>query len=180
LDDKAKKNYSFLVKVYSKNQEYNEITAIPLEDAKELLDDFKIVYDVKRKLIIEINADISPTSVAEAKEETGKGSKNIMRSVFKTNYWFDADNYYLLSSKEEINYAVNTGNDVKNIEVLNNLVTTSFSVQNYTYNESDVFKDKTLFNIKNSVLTNYWNVSGLAPTTKEQEIINNITKSFSP
>jgi hypothetical protein len=88
------------------------------------------------------------------------------------------ENYYLVSSKEEINYEINTGNDIKNIEVLNNLVTTNFNVQNYTYKESDVFKDKTLFNIKNSILTDYWNVSGLTPTAKESQIINNITKSF--
>jgi hypothetical protein len=179
LDDKIKKKYNFTVKISSQNQEYNEILAVPLEGTSELLDDFKIVYDVKRKLIIEINAVISSVSLAEAKEETAKGSKNIIKSVFKTNYWVDVENYYLVSSKEEINYEINTGNDVKNIEVLNNLVTTSYSMQNYTYKESDVFKDKTLFNIKNSILTDYWNVSGLTPTVKELEIINNIAKSFS-
>lgn len=178
LDDKISKKYNYIVKVSPQNQEYNEISAVPLEETNELLDDFKIVYDVKRKLIIEITASISSTSLANVKEQTAKGSKNIIRSVFKTNYWIEVENYYLVSSREEINYEINTGNDIKNIEVLNNLITTNFSIQNYTYNESDVFKDKTLFNIKNSVLTEYWNVSGLTPTTKELEIINNITKSF--
>ena len=74
--------------------------------------------------------------------------------------------------------SINTGNETKNIEVLNNLITTNFNIQNYTYKESDVFKDKTLFNIKNSILTDYWNVSGLTPTAKELEIINKITKIF--
>jgi len=54
----------------------------------------------------------------------------------------------------------------------------NFNVQNYTYKESDVFKDKTLFNIRNSILTDYWNVSGLTPTAKELEIINNIKGTF--
>lgn len=177
LDEKSRKKYSFLTKVYPKNQEYYEITATPLEGSSELLDDYKIVYDFERKLIIEINAEISPTSLM-AKEEKTKGTKNITRSVFKTNYRVDADNYYLISSKEEINLNINTGNEIKNIEVLNNLVTTNFNIQNYTYKESDVFKDKTLFNIKNSVLTEYWNVSGLTPTNKELEIINTIIASF--
>ena len=104
LDEKIRKKYNFIVKVYPLNQEYNEITAIPIEGTTELLDDFKIVYDVKRKLIIEINAEVSPTSLAEVKEETSKGTKNIIRSVFKTNYRVDVDNYYLISSNEEINY----------------------------------------------------------------------------
>jgi hypothetical protein len=178
LDEKIRKKYNFIVKVYPLNQEYNEISAIPLEGTTELLDDFKIVYDVKRKLITEINTEVSPITLAEVKEETSKGSKNIIRSVFKTNYRVDGENYYLFSSKEEINYEINTGNETKNIEVLNNLITTNFNIQNYTYKESDVFKDKTLFNIKNSILTDYWNVSGLTPTAKELEIINKITKSF--
>lgn len=178
LDEKIRKKYNFIIKVYPFNQEYNEITAIPLEGTTELLDDFKIVYDVKRKLIIEINAEVSSITLAGLKEDNSKGFKNIIRSVFKTNYRVDAENYYLISSKEEINYEINTGNETKNIEVLNNLVTTNFNIQNYTYKESDVFKDKTLFNIKNSILTDYWNVSGLTPTTKELEIINKIIKSF--
>jgi hypothetical protein len=178
LDEKIRKKYNFTVKVYPLNQEYNEIIAIPVEGTTELLDDFKIVYDVKRKMIIEINTEVSPITLAEVKEETSKGSKNIIRSVFKTNYRVDGENYYLFSSKEEINYEINTGNETKNIEVLNNLITTNFNIQNYTYKESDVFKDKTLFNIKNSILTDYWNVSGLTPTAKELEIINKIIKSF--
>ncbi|AOW09748.1 hypothetical protein [Flavobacterium gilvum] len=178
MDDKLNKKFNFVIKVSPQGEEFNEITAVPLEGTNEIFDDFKIVYDVKKKLIVEINAVVSPTTLAEAKEETGKGSKNITRSVFKTNYRIDMENYYLVSSKEEINFNINTGNDVKNIEVLNNLVTTNFNIQNYTYKESDVFKDKTLFNIKNSILTEYWNVSGLTPTVKELEIITNITKSF--
>jgi hypothetical protein len=174
LDVKSKKKYSFIVKVSPLNEAYNEIIAIPIEGLGELLDDFKIVYDVKKKLIIEINTEISSSTLAEFKEETGKGSKRIIRSVFKNNYRVDLNNYYLVSSKEEINYEVNLGNEIKNIEVLNNLVTTNFNIQSYTYKESDVFKDKTLFNIKNSILTDYWNVSGLTPTAKELELINKI------
>ncbi|WP_281321778.1 hypothetical protein [Flavobacterium aestivum] len=174
LDVKSKKKYTFVVKVSPLNEAYNEIIATPIESPDELLDDFKIVYDVKRKLIIDITAEVSASSLAAFKEETGKGSKRMIRSVFKNNYRVDLNNYYLVSSKEEINYEVDLGNEIKNIEVLNNLVTTNFSNQSYTYKESDVFKDKTLFNIKNSILTDYWNFSGLTPTAKEQEIINKI------
>ncbi|WP_281226254.1 hypothetical protein [Flavobacterium aquiphilum] len=178
LDEKSRKKYNFLVKVSPLDEAYNEITAIPLEGTTELLDDYKIVYDTKRKIIIEIKTEISPTTLSAVKEDNTKGVRNISRSLFKTNYRVDAENYYLISSKEEINFNINTGNEVKNIEVLNNLITMNFNVQNYTYKESDVFKDKTLFNIRNSILTDYWNVSGLTPTAKELEIINNIKGTF--
>lgn len=116
LDSKSQKRYSFLVKVSPLNEAYNEIVAIPMEGAKELLDDFKIIYDVKRKLIVEVNAVLSPVSLYGVKKEKGKGSKNILRSVFKTNYRLDINSYYLVSSKEEINYEVDLGNEIKTIE----------------------------------------------------------------
>lgn len=176
-DDKIRKKYNFIVKVNPLNQNYNNIiaTPIPVEKTKEPLDDFKIVYDVKRKLIIEVTATVSPETLSTVEENTAKGTKNILRSMFKTNYRADLGNYYLVSSNEEINYSINIGNEIKNIEVLNNLVTTNFNIQNFTYNDSQVFKDKTLFNAKNSILTEYWNFSGLTPTTKELEIINEIS-----
>lgn len=176
-DDKIRKKYNFIVKVNPTNQDYNNIiaTPIPVENTKEPLDDFKIVYDVKRKLIIEVTAVISPETLTTVEENTAKGTKNIIKSVFKTNYRVDLGNYYLVSSNEEINYSVNVGNEIKNIEILNNLITTNFNIQNFTYNDSQVFKDKSLFNAKNSILTDYWNVSGLTPTAKELEIINKIS-----
>ena len=178
LDDKIRKKYNFIVMVNALNQDYNELiaTPIPADETIEALDDFKIVYDVKNKLIIEVNAVVSAQSVREAKENTEKGSKNLVKSVFKTKYRFDLGNYYLASSNEEINYKVNMGNEIRDIEIINNLVTTNFNIQNFTYKENEVFKDKTLFNVKNSILTEYWNVSGLTPTTKELEIINKIGK----
>jgi hypothetical protein len=170
-DDKIRKKYNFIIKVNPSNQDYNNIiaTPIPVEKTKEPLDDFKI------KLIIEITVAVSSETLAAVEENTAKGTKNIIRSVFKTNYRVEPGNYYLVSSNEEINYSINTGNEIKNIEILNDLITTNFNIQNFTYKDSQVFKDKTLFNAKNSILTEYWNVSGLTPTAKESEIINKIT-----
>ncbi|HSD05906.1 hypothetical protein [Flavobacterium sp.] len=178
LDDEVRKKYSFVVKVNPSNQDYNYIAATPIVEGEttEILDDFKIVYDVKKKLIVEVNAVASPSTLRSLKENTAKGFRNIVRSEFKTLYSCDLGNYYLISSNEEINFKVNKGNEVKNIEVINNLVTTNFNIQNFTYKESQVFKDKTLFNAKDSILTEYWNVSGLTPTAKETEIINDISK----
>ena len=177
LDEKLRKKYNFIVKVNPLNEDYNDIIATPIlsEEMTELLDDFKIVYDVKRKLIIEVNATLSPESLVKVDVNTAKGTKNIIRSVLKTNYRVDSDKYYLMSSNEEINYNINVGNEIKNIEVLNDLITTNFNIQNFTYSDSQVFKDKTLFNAKNSILTDYWNFSGLTPTQKELEIINKIS-----
>lgn len=175
LEPKAKKEYDFLIKVYTANKNYYAITASPLENSKGLLDDFTIIYDPTKKLIVEINSAISPMTLARNKDKKSIGSRNIYKSFFKTIYRFDSENYYLVSSKEEIGFErVDKNNKTTDIEVRNYFVTTNFSNQNYTYKESEVFKDKTLFNKKDVVLTDYWNVSGITATEEEQEIINKI------
>jgi hypothetical protein len=77
-----------------------------------------------------------------------------------------------------LNHAIILVHDKKNnktdIEVKNYLITTNFSTHKFTYKDSEVFKEKTLFNIKNSILTNYWDVSGLTPTEEEEAIISSL------
>jgi hypothetical protein len=175
LVERAKKDYEFVIKVYSINNNYNQILATPIDDNKGLKDDFSIIYDPKKKLIIEVSSSIAPSSLTNSKEKKTVGSRNIYKSIFKTIYRLDTQNYYLVSSKEEIGFErVDKNNITTDIEVRNYFVTTNFSNQNYSYKESEVFKDKTLYNKKNVILTDYWNVSGLTATAEEKEIIDKI------
>ena len=175
LEPKAKKEYDFLIKSYSKNDDYYLMTVTPMDNAKQMLDDFAIVYDKKKKLIIEVSSYVTPMTVAKLKEKTAVGSKNIFKSLFKTIYRQDNSNYYLVSSKEEIGFErIDKKNIKTDIEVKNYFITTNFSTHKFTYKDSEVFKEKTLYNIKNSILTNYWDVSGLTPTEEEEAIISSL------
>lgn len=174
LKVEAKKEYDFIIKVYSKNKEYNIITAVPNEKAKGLADDFSIVYDPEQKIIIEVSSVVSPSILSKLEDKKTFGSKNIYKSIFKTMYKKDSENYYLVSSKEEIGFEKIEKNNTRRIEVRNYFITTNFSKQNFSFKEDEVFKDKTLYNKKNVVLSDYWNVSGLTATKEEQEIINSI------
>ncbi len=174
LEPKAKKDYDFLIKGYSPNKDYYIMTIIPLDEAKGLLDDVNVIYDYKKKIIIEATTFLNPSTVSKSDEKTAVGSKNIYKSNFKNIYKFDGSFYYLVSSKEEIGFDLIEKKGKKNIEVRNYFVTTNFSNQNYSFKESDVFKDKTLFNKKNVILTDYWNVSGITATKEEEEIIDSI------
>ena len=174
LDSRAKKEYDFVIKSspYSENNYIMVIT--PLDDAKGLLDDFIVVYDKKKKLIIEASSSVSPAIVAKMKDKTSVGSKNIYKSLFKTMYKFDGSYYYLISSKEEIGFEKVDKKGTNTIEVRNYFVTTNFSDQKFSFKESELFKEKTLFNKKDVILTDFWNVSGLTATEEEQKIINSI------
>jgi hypothetical protein len=174
IDTRAKKMYDYIIKSSSANEDYHIMLVTPLDDANGLLDDFKIVYDKKKKLIIEASSSVSPAMVAKFKYKTSVGSKNIYKSLYKTIYKLDGSNYYLIGSKEEIGFEKVDKKGTNTIEIRNYFVTTNFSQQKYSFKESDVFKDKTLFNKKDVILTDYWNVSGLTATEEEQEIINSI------
>ena len=166
--------YDFIIKSSSANEDYYIMVVTPLDDANDLLDDFKIVYDKKKKLIIETSSSVSPAVAARVKYKTSVGSKNIYKSFYKTMYKYDGTNYFLIASKEEVGFEKVDKKGTNTIEVRNYFVTTNFSQQKFSFKESDVFKDKTLFNKKDVILTDYWNVSGLTATEEEQEIINSI------
>lgn len=174
LESKAKKEYDFIIKSYTANSDYYIMLIDPLDDAKGLLDNFSIIYDKKKKLIIEASSSVSPSVVAKVKDKTTVGSKNIYKSLFKTIYKHDDSNYYLVSSKEEIGFEKINKKGTNTIEVRNYFVTTNLSTQKYSFSPNDVFKEKSLFNKKNVILSDFWNVSGLTATDEEQGIINSI------
>jgi hypothetical protein len=148
----------------------------PLDPVKGFKDDYTIIYDKKKKVILEVRSSLTPNSVANANEKTTVGAKNKYKSNFKNIYRYVGDQeYYLVSSREEIGFErVDKKDSRTEIEVRNYFVTTGFSQKEFSFNESEVFKDKALFNLKDKILTDYWNVSGLMPTPEEAEIINSI------
>jgi len=175
LDSKAKKEYDFITKGHPSNRDYYIMSVTPLDKSKKALDSFEIIYDQEKKLIIEFSIIITPGTIAEMQDSIEPGSKNITRSIVKVNYRVDGPDYYVLNANEEIGYDLILKNKaVKNIQVRNNFITTHFDKQKFTYNESDVFKEKTLFNKKNKILTNYWDISGFTATEEEKKLIEGL------
>lgn len=170
----AKKEYDFLLKSYSKNNDYNIMIITPIDHSSGIKDDFTIIYDFKKKVIIEVSAILNPQTLVNQKTKKTVGAKNIYKSFFKTIYKYDGQNYYLLSSKEEIAFEKTEKKITTDFEVKNAFIVTNYSNQKFTYKESEVFKDKTLYNKKNTILSNYWNTSGMTATEEEQNIIDSI------
>ena len=175
LDSKAKKEYDFITKGHPSNRDYYIMSVTPLDKSKKALDSFEIIYDQEKKLIIEFSIIITPGTIAEMQDNIEPGSKNITRSIVKVNYRVDGPDYYVLNANEEIGYdLILKDKAIKNIQVRNNFITTHFDKQKFTYNESDVFKEKTLFNKKNKILTNYWDISGFTATEEEKKLIEGL------
>ena len=177
LEKSALKKYDFIVKAYADNENYFMMKIYPNESEKGLLDDFTIIYDNKKDLIIEASSILSPRVVAKNIDKIPERSRNVYESFFKTIYKDDGSNYYLISSREEIGFERVVKKESTYIEVKNSFVITNFSNQFFTRKETDVFKDQTMFNKSNVIFTNYWDISGLTPTDEEVEIINRIIEN---
>ena len=54
------------------------------------------------------------------------------------------------------------------------IFTTQFDTQVFSYGDHNVFKEKTLFNKSNKILTNYWDLSGFTATEEERKIIQSL------
>ncbi len=63
LHPRAKKEFDFLIKATSENADYYIMFVTPLDTASGLLDDFKITYDRKKKIIIEVTSEVSPATL---------------------------------------------------------------------------------------------------------------------
>jgi len=174
LESKSANEYDFIIKRHPKNTDYFVMSIRPLDNSKKAVDTFEIIYEPEKKLIVEFTIMISPGNLVKIDEKSTVGSKNIVRSFIKVHYRLDGPDYYLLNSNEEIAFDIVLKKEVKNIQVRNCFVTTSFNKQNFTYKDSDVFKEKTLFNKKNNILTNYWNVSGFTATDEEKAILQTL------
>lgn len=173
LSPKAKKEYDFFTKGHPSNTDYYIMSISPRDKSKIAVDNFEIVYDPVKKVIMEFSITITPRTLAEKVDKIGVGAKNITQSVVKVNYRLDGLDYYLLSSNEEIAYdLILKDNKVKKIHVRNNFITTNFNKQKFSYKDSDVFKEKTLFNKRNKILTNYWDISGFTATEEEKVLIS--------
>ena len=174
IHSKSKKEYDYVVKGHPKNEAYRVMTVTPLSKAKKELESFEIVYDFEKKLIIEFTVLSVPGDLVDLEEKAKIGAKNVTKSLINVNYRVEGEDYYLLNSNEEITYDQVLKDKTKNIQVRNSFITTHFNKQKFTYKDSDVFKEKTLFNKKNKILTHYWDISGFTATDEEKAIISSL------
>ncbi|CAM3942550.1 MULTISPECIES: hypothetical protein [Flavobacterium] len=176
LTSRVKDKYNFQINSYPENENYYRLTVSPLEEEKGFLFNFSILYDHNKRIIIEINNFISPERAEENTNYSVSSRKNIYKSAFKTTYRVKGNDYYLVYAKEEIGYLSKKKEEIIKTEIRNYFVTSKFTTRLFTYDPKDVFKDKTLLNRQNTILTDFWNIeSGLLLTQDEQDFIDSLS-----
>ena len=176
-ESKAKKKFEFEIKTVRGKANFYQMVIKPKPEIEEFLPTVTIVYDFKKNIILELEYFVEPnrfefSDVSNLKVVKGK----VFNSTFKALYLVDGDDYFLASTKEEIGIMVNDKKNVENkVEVVNYLMTTQHSRKFVPYQKEDVFKEKSLINKKNSIITEYWETnSGLLLTTEEKRIVDNL------
>ena len=176
-ESKAKKKFEFEIKTVRGKANFYQMVITPKPEIEEFLPTVTIVYDYKKNIILELEYFVEPnrfefSDVSNLKVVKGK----VFNSTFKALYLVDGDDYFLASTKEEIGIMVNDKKNVENkVEVVNYLMTTQHSRKFVPYQKEDVFKEKSLINKKNSIITEYWETnSGLLLTTEEKRIVDNL------
>jgi hypothetical protein len=178
LPKESKKIFNYEVKTVKGHENLNYMVITPNELNDKFLPQVKILYDYKKRTILEVDYSISPERAEFAKtqkiESAAKGI--IYMNNFKMVYKKEGEMYYLINAKEEIGFISKMSESkYKNIEVTNYLVTTKCSKNFVPHTKEDVFKDKTLINKKNSIITNFWDISsGLLLTNEEQKIVKSL------
>lgn len=180
LDAKAKKKFDYEIKTHKQNPDWYIMVIRPKPEVEEFLPEYKIVYDFKKNIIFEMGYEVPLEKIYFADVTNFKVIKgSIFKSNFTATYKQDNGYYFLLSSKEEIGFkAENKKGLKKDIEITNYLITTEHSKKLVPYDPIDVFKDKSLINKKDKIITEYWEEnSGLVLTTEEKKIIQEINQS---
>lgn len=180
LDAKAKKKFDYEIKTHKQNPDWYIMVIRPKPEVEEFLPEYKIVYDFKKNIIFEMGYEVPLEKIYFADLTNFKVIKgSIFKSNFTATYKQDNGYYFLLSSKEEIGFkAENKKGLKKDIEITNYLITTEHSKKLVPYDPIDVFKDKSLINKKDKIITEYWEEnSGLVLTAEEKKIIQEINQS---
>ncbi|SEP58143.1 hypothetical protein [Flavobacterium urocaniciphilum] len=176
-ENKAHKKFDFEIKTVRGNDELYRMVIKPKAEVEEFLPEITVLYNFVKSMILEINYDVDPqrieySDVSNLKVVKGK----IFKSSFNVLFIEDGEDYFLVSSKEEIGLVSRNKKDEEvKIEVTNYLITTKQSRKFVPYQKEDVFKEKSLINKKNAIFTEYWETnSGYLLTQDEKKIVDNL------
>jgi hypothetical protein len=177
LDFKSRKKYDFLLLTYPQNEDYLVIRVKPLITAEGFLSDYTIIFDDNKKVIIEVSSFLPPERAKTNSTFLDFKNRKIYKTEYKTTYRLETRDYYLANSKETIGFSTQKNKVETNFEVSNYIITTEFRANIFKYKEMEIFKEKTLLNKKDSILTEYWDIdTGVLLTETEKDIINKLTK----
>lgn len=171
------KNYDY--EIETKNDEKGNtievVTIIPKKEVKLGLNCGTVVYDVKTKLILEIDLKKSPEHKQYIDEINAVFFRfKVNEESRKASFRIDGDNYILVYNQNKINIYIKMKDRIDNTyEFLSDLVTTDYKEGEFDFDRSKRHKERSLFSSGNNFKEEYWKTKNIILLNDEEEKIIN-------
>lgn len=169
------KNYDYEIetKVDAQGNSIELVTIIPKKEVALGLYYGTVVYDVKSKLILEIDLKKSP------KHKEFIPDVNAIFFRFKVNeesrkasFKIDGDNYILVYNQNKINVYIKMNDKIDDtFEFLSDLITTDYKEGEFAFDRSKRHKERSLFSSGNNFTEEYWKTKNIILLSDDEEKI---------
>jgi hypothetical protein len=171
------KNYDYEIETKNddKGNTIEVVTVIPKKEVKLGLNCGTVVYDVKTKLILEIDLKKSPEHKQYIDEiNAGLFRFKINEECRKASFKIDGNNYILVYNQNKLNVYFKMNDRIDNTyEFLSDLVTTDYKEGEFDFDRSKRHKERSLFSSGNNFKEEYWKTKNIILLNDEEEKIIN-------
>lgn len=167
------KSYDFEIetKTDDKGNSIEIVTILPKEGLELPLYTGTVVFDVKTKLILEIDVKMSPEHKMYAFDV------NIVFLRFKmyedgrkSSFRIDGDNYILVYNQNKLNAYINfKGKLDDTFEFMSDMVVSDYQEGEFDFDRSKRHKEKSLFSAGNHFTEAYWKTQNVILLTQEEQ-----------
>lgn len=167
------KSYDFEIetKTDDKGNSIEIVTILPKEGVELPLYTGTVVFDVKTKLILEIDVKISP------KHKVYAFDVNIAFLRFKmyedgrkSSFRIDGDKYILVYNQNKLNAYINyKGKFEDTFEFMSDMVVSDYKEGEFDFDRSKRHKEKSLFSAGNHFTEEYWKTQNVILLTEEEQ-----------
>ncbi|HLP63208.1 carboxypeptidase-like regulatory domain-containing protein [Flavobacterium sp.] len=169
------KNYEYEIetKVDAQGNSIELVTIIPKKEVELGLYYGTVVYDVKTKLILEIDLKKSPDHKQHIPEVNAVFFRfKVNEESRKASFKIDGDNYILVYNQNKINIYIKMKDRFDDtFEFLSDLITTDYKEGEFDFDRSKRHKERSLFSSGNNFTEEYWKTKNIILLSDEEEKI---------
>jgi len=172
------KNYDLYI-TGKKASDGRELKTLYFEPTDENTDDYykgTMIFDEEKKLVLEINIELSPNHIKNLKEESRLIYKVHFTDVKFKQLFNDTNNrYFLAYDSRRIRGDVKMGSHRFSVGGIHELITVNSSITSVKPDPKKIYFEKTLDVLGKNFKTNFWeNQNVILLNSKEEKMLNKI------
>lgn len=169
------KNYDYEVvtKTDAQQNTIEVVSIVPKPEVELGLYYGTVIYDVKSKLILEIDIKKSPDHKQYIPEVNAIFFRfKVNEEARKASFKIDGEKYILVYNQNKINIYIKMKNSIDDTyEFLSDLVTIDYKEGEFDFDRSKRYKNRSLFEAGNTYTEDYWKTKNMMLLSEEEEAI---------